>query len=111
MNYNYYLMLIGEYINTGRSSERFCAEIGYPEDAPSEENFIKVTKIISAAADNSIKELVELSGLKLTDFSRKFQIPYRTLQNWVSETQNSRRPPEYLSLLIGYILTNEVWQE
>lgn len=107
MNYSYYLTLIGEYINAGRSSERFCAEIGYPEDAPSEENFITATKIIAAAADNNIKELVELSGLNLTNFAKKFQIPYRSAQNWVSV---ERKPPEYLSTLIGYVLVTEVWE-
>lgn len=108
MNYSYYLVLISEYINAGRSQERFCAEIGFPEDAPSVENFIAATKIIAAAADNNIKELVELSGLNLTNFSRKFQIPYRTLQNWVS---GERKPPEYLPALIGYALVSELSHE
>lgn len=108
MDYNYYITLIGEYINAGRSQERFSAEIGFPETAPDEENFVKAISIIAAAADNNMKLLAELSGLSLSNFARKFLIPYRSLQNWVS---SSRKPPDYLTILIGYILTAEVWDE
>ena len=112
MKYNYYLELIGEYINTGRSQERFCAEIGYPEDAPSEENFMKAMSIIAAAADGDIKSIVELSGMKLTAFSKKFRIPYSTLQKWMlNSSENGRKPPEYLPILIGYALVSEVWND
>lgn len=110
MNYNYYLTLIGEYINAERSQERFSAEIGFPETAPDEKNFVKAISIIAAAADNNMKLLVELSGLSLSNFSKKFMIPYRSLQNWVSDSKNSRKPPDYLTILIGYILTSEVWE-
>lgn len=109
MTYEYYITLIGEYINAERSFERFCAEIGYPENAPSEENFIKAISIIAASADGNMKKLIELSALKMSAFSRKFMIPYRSLQNWCDNSQNSRKPPEYLPILIGYILVSEVW--
>lgn len=111
MDYNYYLTLIGEYINTGRSQERFCAEIGYPEDAPSEKNFMKAMSIIAAAADGDMKRLVELTGMKLTSFTRNFNIPYRTAQKWLIDTKDGHTPPPYLPLLIGYALVSEVWQD
>lgn len=106
MNYNYYITLISEYINAERSEERFCANIGFPPDAPSEDNFIKAVSIIVAAADSDIKRLVELSELKMAVFARKFMLPYRSLQNWCD---GSRKPPEYLPIMIGYILVSEVW--
>lgn len=106
MTYDYYITLIGEYINAGRSKERFCADIGYPENAPSKEKFIKAISIIATAADSDIKQLVELSELKMAAFARKFMLPYRSLQNWCD---GSRKPPEYLPILIGYILVSEVW--
>lgn len=108
MTYNYYLSLIGEYINAGRSQERFCADIGYPDNAPSEEQFLKSISVIAAAADQDIKALISLSNLSMAAFARKFQIPARTVQDW---NYGSRKPPEYLPILIGFILVSELWNQ
>lgn len=106
MTYSYYLTLIGEYINAGRSVERLSAEIGYPDNAPSEDNYLKAIAVIAAAADKDIKSLIKLSTLSMSAFARKFQIPARTVQDW---NYGSRKPPEYLPMLIGYVIVSELW--
>lgn len=106
MTYGYYLALIDEYINTECSLERLCAEIGYPPNAPSEDDYLKSISIIAAAANGDIKKIVALSGLKMAGFAKKFVLPYRSLQNWCD---GSRTPPSYLPILIGFILVSELW--
>ena len=109
MEYEYYIMLIGEYINCGRSSERLLGEIGYPADIKlTADGLEKAISIIGAAAENNIKQLIELSGLSMASFARKFTLPYRSVQNWCTELNEKRTPPEYLSTLIGYVLISEI---
>lgn len=102
MNYEYYKTLIGEYINLGRSEERLLGELGYPEEIKLDtDNFIKAVAVIAAVADANMKRLVELSEMSMTAFARMFRLPYRSLQNWCADV---RTPPEYVPMLIGYIL-------
>ena len=106
MNYDYYKALIGEYIDIGRSEERLLGEIGFPPEMKWDgDGLTKAVNIIGAAADGSTKNLVKLSGLSMTYFARKFGLPYRSVQNWCSE---ERRPPDYLPILIGYVLVTEI---
>ena len=106
MNYDYYKALIREYIDLGRSEECLLGEIGFPPEIKWDgDGLIKAISVIGAAADGSTKRLVELSGLSMTSFARKFGLPYRSVQNWCSE---ERRPPEYLPILIGYVLIDEI---
>lgn len=41
-------------------------------------------------------EIVAAYG-SITDFAEHFEIPYRTVQDWIHER---RQPPEYVKLLI-----------
>ena len=50
------------------------------------------------------KELREQSGMNLTQFSKYFEIPYRTVQDW---EYGKRKCPEYLLKLMQYKLKNE----
>lgn len=50
------------------------------------------------------KELRKQSGMNLTQFSRFFGIPYRTIQNW---ERGERKCPEYLIDLMKYKLDHE----
>lgn len=52
----------------------------------------------------NIKELREKSGMNLTEFSKYFNIPYRTVQNW---ELGSRKCPDYLIELMAYKLETE----
>lgn len=110
MNYDYYKALIGEYINLGRSEERLLGEIGFPPETEWDgEGLTKAVAIIAAAADNDTQRLVELSGLNMTKFARKFGLPYRSVQNWCAASDTyKRKPPEYLPILIGYVLISEI---
>lgn len=47
---------------------------------------------------NNISDVIESSGMSLADISKKYRIPYHTLQNW---KYGKREPPEYISLLLS----------
>lgn len=53
---------------------------------------------------NKIDELIKKSGMKMTEFSKYFNIPYRTVQDWKA---GKYVPPVYLLELIEYKLKNE----
>lgn len=106
MNYDYYKALIGEYVNLGRSEERLLGEIGFPPDIKWDgDGLMKAISIIAAAADGDVKRLVELSELSMASFARLFSISYRTVQDWCG---GQRKPPEYLPILIGYVLITKI---
>lgn len=52
----------------------------------------------------TFKELRRASGMNMTQFSKYFGIPYRTIQNWELGT---RQCPEYLLDLMKYKLDHE----
>lgn len=106
MNYEYYKMLVSEYINGGRSAERLLAEVGFPTELDlTADELTKAVAIIAAAADGNIQQLCQLAELKMSEFARKFGLPYRTAQDWCAGRRN---PPEYLPILIGFILVSEL---
>lgn len=49
-------------------------------------------------------ELIERSGLKLTELAARFGIPYRTLQNWKS---GSRPCPQYIIDMMSELLDHD----
>lgn len=49
-------------------------------------------------------EILEKSGLNQSDFSRKFNIPLRTIQNWNRE---ERIPPDYVLELLNFAIEAE----
>lgn len=52
----------------------------------------------------NIKELCAAHGLTLADVSRRYKIPYRSLQHW---TSGDREPPEYIPILLQIAIENE----
>lgn len=52
----------------------------------------------------NFKELRQQSGMNLAEFSRYFNIPYRTAQNW---ELGKRQCPAYLLELMAYKLDKE----
>ena len=52
----------------------------------------------------TFKELREQSGMNMTQFSKYFNIPYRTIQHWEMGT---RQCPSYLLELMAYKLKAE----
>ncbi len=53
------------------------------------------------------KKIREESGMNVSQFSRYFNIPLRTVQGW---EYGERKCPEYLLQLIQYKLENEKWK-
>ena len=102
MTYEYYINLVKEAVNGNYNSERLLAEVGYPPEITlTADSFVKAIDVIIAVSNKSIKCLVELSGLSMRAFAAKLLIPYRTMQDWCA---NTRKPPEYVLIMIGYIL-------
>lgn len=56
----------------------------------------------------NFKELLQQSGMSRTQFSKHFEIPYRTIQNW---ELGLRKCPDYLLKLMQYKLENEQKKE
>ena len=52
----------------------------------------------------TFSELLQNSGMKLTEFCKYFNIPYRTAQHWKA---GSRECPSYLLTLMTYKLEKE----
>lgn len=52
----------------------------------------------------STKDLRNLCGMSILEFSRCLKIPYRTIQDWEAHRRN---PPEYIIELIDYKLRHE----
>lgn len=53
----------------------------------------------------TIKEIRALTGLSQTDFSEKYNIPKRTLQDW---EYKKRTPPEYVVNLLEFKVKYDV---
>lgn len=45
----------------------------------------------------NFKDILKMTGLKMTEFSEYFKIPYRTIQQWNAGTST---PPEYVLALL-----------
>ena len=52
----------------------------------------------------TIKEMRELLGISRAEFSRRYDIPIRTLENWESGT---RTPPKYVISLLEKDIVKE----
>ena len=52
----------------------------------------------------TFKDLLTEYNISQSQFSREFEIPLRTVQNWVS---GERKPPDYLLNLIEFKLKNK----
>lgn len=105
MTYHYYHTLISEYLKV-RDKEQFLGEIGYPADLDLEpDQLVKAIDIIAAVADKDISQLVKISAMSMMSFSKAYNIPYRSLQNWVS---GERTAPDYVTQMLGYALIGDM---
>jgi len=48
---------------------------------------------LNEISGNRVKNIVDMSGMNLATFSRKFGVPYRSLQHWVG---GDREAPDYV---------------
>ena len=50
-----------------------------------------------------IKHIREMTGLSQVDFAKKYHIPRRTIENWESENETSKRTcPDYVLELLEF---------
>ena len=52
-----------------------------------------------------VKKIRELTGRNQSEFSRKYNIPLRTIQDWEAER---RTPPEYVLELLERVVNEDV---
>lgn len=53
----------------------------------------------------TIKEIRELTGLNKKDFADKYNIPYRTIQNWEADINKC---PEYVLELLEFKVRHDI---
>lgn len=81
--------------------EMYIGEFGYPDyfedvgDTP--DKIINTLSKIHAAANMSMSEIIKKSGMTHKQFSEKFCIPIRTVDNW---SAGVRECPDYVRLMI-----------
>jgi DNA-binding transcriptional regulator YiaG len=69
------------------------------------DDYVTVLKIIYTVANGTIKDIMEISGLKMTQFARLYDIKYRTIQDWV---YGKRPNNECINRLIGYAMISDI---
>jgi hypothetical protein len=52
----------------------------------------------------TVPEILIASGMSKVELSRRFSIPYRTIQHWCSDGKDQRDCPEYVRLMMQEIL-------
>lgn len=55
----------------------------------------------------TVSELLQQQGMTRKELSDKFDIPYRTVQNWCMDGSNGRKCPEYVVRMMAYIFELE----
>lgn len=105
MKYTEYLNLIRNAIEA-ENENMFIAEYGYPADCPySPDELLKVLHIIYSTANGSVEDIINKSGVNLSEFARKFQISRRSLEGWKYKQRN---PPDYVKMFLGFVLVSEI---
>lgn len=108
MNYKEYLAYVNEAKNY-ESAEALWFEYGFPPDCEfTADGIIKAFDIIYAVSREDFPKLIDLSGGNLSAMSRYYNIPLRTAQEWKS---GSRKPPEYIIQMIGFVLISNCEKE
>lgn len=75
----------------------------FPEDSDPSVTASELT-LIWEAYHMTIRDLRTAAGLSRIDFSRRFRIPLRSIENWECTGSNSRECPVYVRLLIAEAL-------
>lgn len=55
----------------------------------------------------TIYELMDKYNISRSDLAKRFDIPYRTVQNWTIEGYNHRECPQYIINMMDEILQRE----
>lgn len=54
-----------------------------------------------------VNDLIKKYGVTKAELSRRFQIPYKTIQNWTASTKEHRECPGYIVGMMDEILKQE----
>ena len=68
------------------------------------EKFVVTNRTIPADSVSSVRELLDLYGMTQAEFSRRFGIPCRTVNNWCNGVNT---PPPYVFRLLGEALSHD----
>jgi hypothetical protein len=55
----------------------------------------------------TVPELLAASGMNMAQLSRRFEIPYRTVQCWCAEGKEHRECPAYVRRMMQTILESD----
>ena len=102
MNYELYLRLYGE-AKSYTDVDMYIAERGFQGwmEPYTETEVGDILRTIFNISGMAFKELREAIGLSRIQFSRSYNIPIRSLENWDSGT---REAPEYVLALVSYTI-------
>ena len=103
MTINQYHLALTE-IENYTDRDAFVSDLALSSAFP-EDSDLSVTAseliLIWEAYHMTIRDLRTASGLSRTDFSRRFCIPIRSVENWECTGPNARECPVYVRLLIA----------
>ena len=103
MTINQYHLALTE-IENYTDRDAFVSDLALSSAFP-EDSDLSVTAselvLIWDAYHMTIRDLRTAAGLSRMDFSRRFRIPIRTIENWECTGQNYRECPVYVRLLIA----------
>lgn len=106
MTINQYHIALTE-IENYTDRDAFVSDLALSSAFP-EESDLSVTASelipIWEAYHMTIRDLRTAAGLSRIDFSRRFRIPIRTIENWECTGANARECPAYVRLLIAEAL-------
>lgn len=68
------------------------------------DKFVVTNRTIPADSVSSVRELLDLYGMTQAEFSRRFDIPCRTVSNWCNGVNT---PPPYVFRLLGEALSHD----
>ena len=103
MTINQYHLALTE-IENYTDRDTFVSDLALSSAFP-EESDLSVTAseliLIWEAYHMTIRDLRTAAGLSRMEFSRRFHIPIRTIENWECTGPNARECPVYVRLLIA----------
>lgn len=96
--------------------ESFISEEGgaIPDDAScADVSTDQILRVIWDGREDGLDPLAirSLSGLSRAEYSRRYSIPVRTVENWECDGTNAHRCPEYVSLLLLSDVLNRISRE
>lgn len=103
MTINQYHLSLTE-IDHYTDRDAFVSDLAISSAFPEESDFTETVPALSMIWDAyhmTIRNLRTAAGLSRIDFSRRFHIPIRTIENWECTGPNARECPTYVRLLIA----------